>query len=223
MEERNSKTEQRRNDQSYQASKMIRMNQRPGFSINIGDPVAFFPDGRDRATRSRLGIHCLVIGVSRGSYPSIRVMIPEGIIGDKKLRTSTWFPHDRYNVMHPSSPLGTERRKIQTQILNQTFDSRSYPIISVRGAHRVTYSSQRSIKKKQPMLQNRKVKCSCKRLGIQCSTDNCGCRKAGVVCSHHCKCLDGQCMNRRIHGTKLPGNDPNSMTGSDVPKNRPTV
>ena len=222
-EKRLENTLQRRLDQSYQASKMLRMNRRSGFSVSLGESVAFFPDKRDRATQSRLGIHCLVIGVSNGSYPAVRVMIPEGIIGDKRSKTSTWFSHDKYNVMHSSSPLGPERRQLRNAILNNTLVYTDYPIISVRDAHRVTYSSHRTVKKKQPPWNKRKFKCNCRRLGIQCSTDNCGCRKAGLCCSNQCLCNEQRCMNRKIHGVSLAGNPPETKAGSDVPKNHPTV
>ena len=67
-EKRLENTVQRRLDQSYQASKMLRMNRRSGFSVSLSESVAFFPDKRDRATQPRLGIHSIKIRHSLFSH-----------------------------------------------------------------------------------------------------------------------------------------------------------
>ena len=219
-DQRNENVKQRRFDQSYQASKMIRMNRRAGFKVHKGQSVALFADPRDRATHSRLGIHCLIIDVTTGAYPSVRLVIPEGIIGDKQSKTSIWFTHDKYNLLDASSPLGPERRLLRQQILDKSFDPTKYKIISVREAHRVTYSKHHSIKKHKTNFERRKIKCNCKRLGLQCKTNTCGCRKAGILCTHLCKCNKSDCMNRHIHGVVL---EDEVKAGNEVPKNQPTV
>ena len=193
----------RQAEQRRQATKMIRMNQQAGFRVSVGDAIALFPDPRDRANQSRHGIHCLVFAVSHSLQPSVRLVLPERIIGDKRTRTPTWYARDTYSVIHSSSPMGKARRDLQKQIIDKTFDPTKMAFLSIRDAHRIAYSQEGQLKTKLRTTKSYGTGCSCKAGSSQCTTNNCGCRKKNQACDASCKCSENRCMNRNFH--QLPG------------------
>ena len=128
---------------------MIQMNRMTAFHVEIGQAVALFPDQRDRSTQSRHGIHGIVFETSESSLPSVRIAIPEGIIGDKRGKKAIWYPPDMYSVIHSSLPLGGARRILQDSIKTNSFNKEGFPIISIRDAHRMAYSGNGDIQRKQ--------------------------------------------------------------------------
>jgi hypothetical protein len=149
-------------------------------AVQAGDIVSLQVDRNERSHATPREI--VGIAFNPTEHGSAKVATQWGIISAGRHHQVFPVASDKLTVKPDLSTISTELQEIRKLIQEGTFQSESYPKITVSGAHK-------------KMLGHDSVprgKCGCNRK--KGCTGNCGCIRRGIPCTSSCGCF-GNCSN----------------------------
>ena len=157
-------------------------------NVSVGDKVCVEVPVKDRLPHSNRDLLGIVVSVAKSG--SSIVSTRHGILSKKSGTAATgggkshmYLNPGTYKKLPPDVPFPDILCCTQKQVLDNTFDISSAPMISFAAAHRKEYSPNSPAKTKLS-------KCKCKG---NCLSNRCSCKKSGKHCSSRCRCPKGCC------------------------------